>query len=112
MPIESESRENFRMKRLLNCNSFPIHLNDNGVNICSVLPEREHPSHLTDMHPFKTARSPRVIFDSCVKIGKYSPMEGEYFLNRAQIVHWRITARYCYYIVIHLFRSGIYLAKS
>ena len=31
MPIESESRENFRTKRLPNGNSFPIQLNDNGV---------------------------------------------------------------------------------
>jgi len=38
MPIESESRENFRKKRLPNCNSFPIQLNDNGVKYCSVLP--------------------------------------------------------------------------
>jgi len=35
MPIESESRENFRTKRLPNCNSFPIQLNDNGVKIYS-----------------------------------------------------------------------------
>ena len=40
MPSEykSESRENFRTKRLLNCNSFPIQMNDNGVKFCSVLP--------------------------------------------------------------------------
>jgi len=39
-------------------------------------------------------------------------MDEEYFLNRAEIVHDRIVTRYCYYIVIHFFRAGTYLANS
>ena len=39
-------------------------------------------------------------------------MEGECFLKRAAIVHGGIAARYCYYMVIHLFLSGMYLAQS
>jgi hypothetical protein len=64
------------------------------------------------VHPFKTARNPHVIFDSCFNIGKYSSMDEEYFLNRAEIVHDSIVTRYCYYIVIHFFRAGTYLANS
>lgn len=39
-------------------------------------------------------------------------MEGEYFLKRAAIVHAIIASTHCYYIVILLFLSGMYLAQS
>ena len=53
MPIESESSENLRTKRLLNCNSFLIQLNDNGVKFYSVLPEVNEVKNLIGVVDFE-----------------------------------------------------------
>lgn len=53
MPIELGSRANFGTKKLLNCNSFRIQLNNNGVKFCSVLPVIHKSSTSPKMQDFK-----------------------------------------------------------
>jgi hypothetical protein len=44
--------------------------------------------------------------------GNFSPGEGEYFLNKAELFFVRISARYCYSIVTHYFTFWNIFCKS
>ena len=66
MPIESESRENFKTKKLPNGNSFPIQLNDNGVKFCAVLPVPLISAIYASVQPFNSKSATQVVVCSCL----------------------------------------------